>query len=216
MGIAKSRTTPYHPQANGIVERGNRDLGDMLRTLLLRRSEDDWDLLLPYIMRSIRASAHKTTAETPNFLMLGREVRLPEHLLYGPNTDKNVSREQYAVDLQKRLDTAHCLLREKQLDVRTADRQEEPSFKKGQLVWLKNKRFSKGKSQKLQPKYSGPYTVVEVGKNHTDVIEQHGRLSREAETRLKAYIPTHHEEGRAPNLVEPTRQLARPGMGTRG
>ena len=102
------------------------------------------------------------------------------------------------------------------MDIRTADRQEEPSFKKGQLVWLRNKRFSKGKSQKLQPKYSGPYSVVEVGKNHTHVIEQHGRLSREAETRLKAYIPAQHEEGRAPNLVEPTRQLARPGMGTRG
>ena len=215
-GIAKSRTTPYHPQANGIVERGNRDLGDMLRTLLLRRSEDDWDLLLPYIMRSVRASAHQTTAETPNFLMLGREVRLPEHLLYGPEAEKSTSREQYAMDLQKRLDVAHCLLREKQQNIRTADRQEEPSFKKGQLVWLKNKRFSKGKSQKLQPKYSGPYSVVEVGKNNTYIIEQHGRLSREAETRLKAYIRAQHEEGRAPNLVEPTRQLARPGMGTRG
>ena len=85
----------------------------MLRTLLLRRSEDDWDLLLPYIMRSIRASAHQATAKTPNFLMLGREVRLPEHLLYGPNAEKTTSREQYAVDLQKRLDIAHCLLREK-------------------------------------------------------------------------------------------------------
>ena len=30
-GVRKSHTTRYHPQANGVVERGNRDLGDMLR-----------------------------------------------------------------------------------------------------------------------------------------------------------------------------------------
>ena len=38
---------PYHPQANGVGERGNRDLGDMLRSMLLGKDEEDWDLLLP-------------------------------------------------------------------------------------------------------------------------------------------------------------------------
>ena len=72
-GVRKSHTTPYHPQANGVVERGNRDLGDMLRSMLLGRDEEDWDLLLPQIMRTIRASPHKQTGETANFMMLGRE-----------------------------------------------------------------------------------------------------------------------------------------------
>ena len=146
------------------MERGNRDLGDMLRSLLLNRAEDDWDLLLPYIMRSIRASPHQTTSETPNYLMLGREVRLPEHLLYGPEAEDVYTREQYAVEVQKRLSTAHELLRTQQLATRTEDRQEEPSFQVGQMVWLKTKRFSNLKSHKLQPKYSGPYAIVEAGK----------------------------------------------------
>ena len=81
LGVRKSHTTPYHPQANGVVERGNRDLGDMLRSLLIGKDEEDWDLLLPQIMRTIRASPHKQTGETANFMMLGREVRLPEHFI---------------------------------------------------------------------------------------------------------------------------------------
>ena len=45
--VRKSQTTPYHPQANGVVERGNRDFGDMLRSMLLGKDEEDWDQLLP-------------------------------------------------------------------------------------------------------------------------------------------------------------------------
>ena len=46
-GVRKSKTTPYRPQANGVVKRGNRDLGDALRATLLGGNDDDWDLLLP-------------------------------------------------------------------------------------------------------------------------------------------------------------------------
>jgi len=81
-GVNQSRTTLYHPQGNGVVERNNRMLGDALRSLLLGRGQEEWDVVLPQIMRAYRSTPHSATQETPNFLMLGWETRVPGHLTY--------------------------------------------------------------------------------------------------------------------------------------
>ena len=75
-----------------------------------------------------------------------RETRLPEHLMYGPAASGTISRESYAAELSRRMETAHDKLRSQQLQSRTGDKQEEPSFKTGQLVWLKPSGFQKAKA----------------------------------------------------------------------
>jgi len=57
-------------------------LGDALRSLLLGRSQEEWDIMLPQIMQAYRSTPNSSTQETPNLLMLGRETRVPEHLTY--------------------------------------------------------------------------------------------------------------------------------------
>jgi len=81
-GVHQNRTTPYHPQGNGVVERNNRMLGDALRSLLLGRAQEKWDVVLPQVMRPYRSTPHTSTGETPNLLMLGRETRVPDHPTY--------------------------------------------------------------------------------------------------------------------------------------
>ena len=78
-GIDKTRTAPYYPQANGIVERNNRGLGDSLRAMLLGRGQDKWNTLTSNI-KGIQRDPHTTTGETANMLMLGRALRLPDQL----------------------------------------------------------------------------------------------------------------------------------------
>jgi hypothetical protein len=119
-----------------VVERGNRDLGDALRSLLIGRPEGDWDLLLPHIMRSIRAVPHTATGETPNFMMMGRELQLPDQVMMGQVEEAATSRESYAVELSERLQVAYDALREKQDKIRAVDTQEPPLFSVGDRVWL--------------------------------------------------------------------------------
>jgi len=70
-GVNQSQTTPYQLQGNGVVKRNNQMLGDSLRSLLIVKSQEEWDLVLPQIMGAYRNTSHSSTLETPNFLMQG-------------------------------------------------------------------------------------------------------------------------------------------------
>ena len=71
--VSKTRTTPLHPQSDEHMERLNRTILD----LLAKTAADnplEWDTKLPYAMAAYRSTPHTITNETPNRLMLGREV----------------------------------------------------------------------------------------------------------------------------------------------
>ena len=69
--VSNSYTTPYNPQTNRMVERGNRDLGDMLKLMLFERNDEDWNLLLKQTLRIIWTFPHKPMAEPDNYLIVG-------------------------------------------------------------------------------------------------------------------------------------------------
>lgn len=79
--IQRTRTCPYRPQSDGLVERFNRTLIDML-SKFVGEHRDDWDTHLPYLLCAYRASVNESTGCSPNLLMLGREVTLPVDLMF--------------------------------------------------------------------------------------------------------------------------------------
>ena len=74
------RTSPYHPQTDGLVERFNRTLKSMLRRLVKEEGRD-WDKLIPYVLFAYREVPQTTTGFSPFELLFGREVRGPLDVL---------------------------------------------------------------------------------------------------------------------------------------
>ena len=83
--IFKQRTTPFAPWSNGMVERSNRSIKQMLRQAVLGRYSGDWDKKLCLVRMAYNNTEHATTGHTPHELWFSRceKARLPVDLLCG-------------------------------------------------------------------------------------------------------------------------------------
>ena len=82
LDIDKTRTVPYNPKSDGLVERFNRTLQQML-SMFVNEHRDDWDDHLPYVMMAYRSSVQESTGCTPNMLFFGREITVPVDVMFG-------------------------------------------------------------------------------------------------------------------------------------
>ena len=79
MGITQLPTSGGHPQANGLVERFNRTLKQMLCKLVSNKG-CNWDKLLGGVLFAYRTTPHQSTGVSPFYLLYGREANLyPPH-----------------------------------------------------------------------------------------------------------------------------------------
>ena len=187
-GCEKTRTSPYRPQGNSVVERLNRTLGASLRAMLIGQTQLEWDRLLPQIMRGIRATPHSTTLETPNYLLTGRELRLPDSLALEEPYEQPMLYTEFATELQQRMEEAGEKLRGQQFAIRQEEGDEPCLYMKGDLVWLKSHMKKKGENPKLAPKYVGIYEIVEVLPYHTYRVRKDGKESVQHEGRIKLHV----------------------------
>ena len=69
-GIKKSRTTPYHPQGNGVCERFNRALHGML-SILSRNQRELWPRYLSSITAVYKSTPDAVTEFSPHYILFG-------------------------------------------------------------------------------------------------------------------------------------------------
>ena len=165
--IEKTRTTPYHPQSDGMVERFNKTLACML-SMYVDENQRNWDEQLPYVMMAYRSSQHETTGMTLNLLMLGRETSTPLDILYEmPPGVKKIPSNQWVWELQEHLETAHTLVRQNTSEAMLRQKKYHDAklayekFKKQDQVYVYFPVKKVGCSSKLTSYWRGPFEVVE-------------------------------------------------------
>jgi hypothetical protein len=89
LGIHKTRTTALHPSSDGMVERFNRTLENMI-SMYVNTNQTDWDKYLSLLTMAYRSTPQESTNLTPNMLMLGKEINLPIDLIVG-SPENNVN-----------------------------------------------------------------------------------------------------------------------------
>ena len=73
------RTTPYHPESDGMLERWHASMESMIKKTEL--DHRDWDKCLKYLLFAYRSTPHSVTGFSPFELIYGRDVRGPLELL---------------------------------------------------------------------------------------------------------------------------------------
>ena len=164
-GVEKTRTVPYNPKSDGMIERFNRTLATML-SMFVDENKTDWDDHLPYVMAAYRATQHKSTGVTPNLLMLNRELNFPLDLMVGdpPNQKTEECPIKY-VEWIRHAMTEAFVFTHGQLGV--AAKRQKSNYDRG----LKPREFSVGSwvwrwyppliNQKLGLGWIGPYLVIQ-------------------------------------------------------
>ena len=114
LGIAKTRTTPLRPQGDGLAEKLNKTLCDMLNCVRLEHPFS-WDTLLPMVTLAYNSSQQESIQETPHMMVFGKEATLPISLLAPPlesEQDEAKSAPDYVLQKQKHMEQVHHMARE--------------------------------------------------------------------------------------------------------
>lgn len=154
-------STAFHPQTNGVTERANRSIGQMMRSMV-KPDQKDWVEKLPMIEFAINASISAATGFAPFELIGG----------YMPSTLREFTSQNkaphgvkaFAEQALLNLAEAHdSIIEARVFSTVQANkhRREDPIIKVGSLVYLSTKNLSlpKGRATKLLPKFVGPYRV---------------------------------------------------------
>lgn len=149
LGITRLRTTAYHPQANGQVERWHRSLK---AALMARCVNTTWSREVPTVLLGLRTALHRTSNASPALQVYGTNIRLPADFFV---PYKNEPTETYAL-IQNIKNTMQTLVPDSS---RSSSR---PTFVHRDLatcsyVFMRVEVLRKP----LVPPYEGPYKVLE-------------------------------------------------------
>ena len=193
LSIKHLTSTLYHPATNGIVERYNGVLKQMLKKVCADNPQD-WDKYLPSLLFAYREAPQSSLGFSPFELMFGRDVRGPLQILKElwtrSDLDIDVRTEyEYVINLankmEKTLETARnelrnsCTKYKQNYDEKSVNRE----LNEGDLVLL----MMPTSHNKLLCHWKGPFEVIKKCGRVNYVIDINGKPKKFHINLLKKY-----------------------------
>ncbi len=171
-GISQTFTAACHSASNGLVERANRKILEVLRPIV-NDLLDNWEDWLPQIAASINSSVNDSTGKSPHYILFGVDKILPYDLL--TSSKQPIYNIHSYAELELHVfSKIHSSVRQKlkatkcEMMANQHKRAIPVKIKQGDAVMIQqSERISK-----LSPKFVGPYKVLRyIYGNKFEVLE---------------------------------------------
>ena len=163
LGIKQYRSSAYHPESQGALERFHQTLKNMIRTYCFD-TEKDWDEGIHLLLFAVRESVQESLGFSPFELVFGHSIRGPLKLMKEKllsHDDDSMSLLQYVSDFRTKLSKA-CEIAKSNLKL--AQKSMKEKFDQNSV----NRSFEPGDKvlallpvpgRPLQARYFGPYVI---------------------------------------------------------
>ncbi|UYV71013.1 K02A2.6-like [Cordylochernes scorpioides] len=204
---AQRFTTAYHPQTNGLTERLNKTLADMM-SMYVDVEQKEWDVILPFITFAYNTAKQDTTGFTPFSLIHGREAETTLDTLFPLLKDED--QEDYNREIVTRAEETRQLARLHTLRAQEGNKRlydakhREMSYQPGDKVWIFIPVRKIGISEKLIKRYFGPYRVTRRISDVTYEVESLDTTNRRRKPKEIVHVV------RMKNYRDPDEQLDLP------
>ncbi|UYV76308.1 hypothetical protein LAZ67_13003313 [Cordylochernes scorpioides] len=204
---AQRFTTAYHPQTNGLTERLNKTLADMM-AMYVDVEQKEWDVILPFITFAYNTAKQDTTGFTPFSLIHGREAETTLDTLFPLLKDED--QEDYNREIVTRAEETRQLARLHTLRAQEGNKRlydakhREVSYQPGDKVWIFIPVRKIGISEKLIKRYFGPYRVTRRISDVTYEVESLDTTNRRRKPKEIVHVV------RMKNYRDPDEQLDLP------
>jgi len=169
--VKKLRSTGYHPQTNGEVERANKTLKQMIKCFV-NDHHNDWDLFLQQLCCAFNTSINETTKRTPFEILYGKEFVFPldcqSNMIPNKEIDKKLI-DQYIETIKQNKEKLSQIVNEQTNKSVSAQKRyydktirEKNKFKVGDLVLLENFQKRVEHTSKFEPEKIGPFEIIEI------------------------------------------------------
>lgn len=159
--ITQTFITAYHPASNGLVERTNRKILNILRHLV-GKFHESWQDWLPHVSACINATINSSTGRAPHAIVFGHDKRFPFDMLEQPRLPV-YSVDDYVQNQARAMQIIHDKVRSTLQSSRTLMTQRQHakatpvSFAINDVVF----KSAPERQSKLHSKFSGPFLIQE-------------------------------------------------------